>query len=70
MATRKKRGHDGGSAATPLQQEVWWACGYMESSVGKFRVRRIVSGRFLARAERRDGETIRKVMVTVTGQHG
>jgi hypothetical protein len=49
--------------------EVFWACGTVLKS-GRFRIRRIVSGRLLARAERLPDETIRKVFVTVTGVNG
>lgn len=43
-----------------------WAIGDVTAS-GQFRIRRIVWGMTLARAERRDGEEIRKALVLVGG---
>lgn len=42
-----------------------WAIGWIDR--GRFRVRRIVWGRALARAEKRDGERIRRATIIIDG---
>jgi hypothetical protein len=42
----------------------WWAIG-KSLPKGRFKIRRIVSGRLLARAEKREDELIMRVTITV-----
>jgi hypothetical protein len=73
MKRSKKRGHDTGSTTAVGAPQVFWAIGYVNTHGkmrGKFTTRRLVSGRILARAERRRGELIRKAIVTITDVSG
>ena len=49
-----------------IQNPNCWGVGYTNVVTGKFHVRRVVWGRLLARAEKRDGETIKRLCLMHT----
>jgi hypothetical protein len=61
------KNHEGIAPMNPLA----WAIGHVSNGgKGRFYVRRVVWGRLLARAERRDNEQIRRAYILVANMKG